>query len=258
MNHCAVNLFQAKGHAFHPSLYPWQWPWMVPNVQLPADMWGTADARSSISGSRHVSEFTQVGGLNRSSDGCDNLKGCRFGNKQATSPFIQHPSGCVQLQTSHLDHTPVPYPRNGLKKTLLGLKPDGFVFPQDHQLQGRNNVHDSPTSTIPRQNGYILTDYPANKSLSHRNLQLEPSSHLEPNSHQLRPDSLPYILPVHNPTLRGVALPQPPAATPVEPPTRKDCRCRPQRGQTPPKGYICHLCFTDGHHYIYDCPKVQL
>ena len=86
-----------------------------------------------------------------------------------------------------------------------------------------------------------------------------PHSNFELNCHQLKPDSLPYILPVHNQTLqtpRGVAPLQPPAATVMETPAKKEYR--PPRGQTPPKCYICHLCFVDGHHYIYDCPKVQL
>ena len=261
MNQCTVNLFQVKSPTFHPSLYQWQWPWMAPHVQLSANMWGTANAtdRKELSGSGHVSQFTQVDGLNKSSDGHDNLKGC---NQQLASQYTIHTLG---NKSSHPKRAPVPYPsgtQNGLKKPLLGLNPDGLLYPQHHQLQSRSSVPGSPTKSTPHQNGYTftITDYPA-KYLSKSLSKFPPHSNIELNCHQLKPDSLPYILPVHNQTLqtpRGVAPLQPPAATVMETPAKKEYRYRPPRGQTPPKGYVCHLCFIDGHHYIYDCPKVQL
>ena len=87
----------------------------------------------------------------------------------------------------------------------------------DLQFKSCVSVPGSPTKSTPHQNGYTftITDYPA-KYLSKSPSKFPPHSNSEPNCHQLKPDSLPYILPVHNQTLqtpRGVAPLQPPAAT---------------------------------------------
>ena len=216
-------VIQMKGRAAsHPS--PYQRLGIATPTPL-GHLWSTTASKPE-----HASWVTQQlggkGGKTQPTDGLGStLQVYTYSSKQPTFQYGLHTSGSEQ--DSHYQAPMRPSPSQGgaqnryKKHALLGLKPDEIlIHPQQYNAPALLN------KSTPCQNG-------CNFSV--------PGYRTIPFAHQLA------IHQKHNSFVAGRST--------MHHSTKK-CNCKPPKGQKPPEGYVCHLCFTAGH-YIYDCPKVS-
>ena len=189
-------------------------------------LWGTTASKPE-----HVSRFTQQlggkGGKTWPTDGLGStLQVYTYSSKHPTFQYGLHTLG--SNQDSHCQAPMRPSPSQGgaqnryKKPALLGLKPDGIlIHSQQYNAPGLLNK-----STPSPENGCNFS-FPGHHTIPFPH---QPAIHQKDNSFVAGRSTM------HHST--------------------KKCNCKPPKGQKPPEGYVCHLCFTAGH-YIYDCRKVS-
>ena len=265
-------VIQMKGHATsHPS--PYQRLGIATPTPL-GHLWSTTASKPE-----HASWLTQQlggkGGKTRATNGLDStLQVYTYSSKQPTFQYRLHTSGSEQ--DSHYQAPMRPSPsqggaQNGYKKpALLGLKPDGIlIHPQQYNAPGLLN------KSTPCQNGrnFSLPGYHTIPFAHQPAVHQKDSNFVagSPYSHPTMPHSTMHHATIQptgqhlSPVFSSPNKNQTPGGVPSEPVgtswpdsrKKKECNCKPPKGQKPPEGYVCHLCFTAGH-YIYDCPKVSI